>query len=344
VTPRNGTDSIPRSDAPPEGPWRWIWAAAVLVLVVGLGGLELFWRKSGYRATIDSTPELWSYHRARVRGAGRDTVALVGGSRIQFGFHPEVFVEAHPGFEVVQLAVSGKRPYATLKDLAEDDSFGGLVICSVAEPTMYAGWPGQEEYVEYYRQKWGPGTRASLVMTAALQERLVLLQPRLGVQRLAEAFLQGHLPPINYIVTRFDRMQVADYGLLTEQNIRGLTTARINRTRTLLPDTPPAPEDAWRAFVADLASFKARIDARGGRVFYVRYPAHGRFRELYDEYFPRARYWDVLAAEVGDTLHFEDMPGAEELRLPDDSHMDAPSGIRFTRWIAAELAARGAFD
>ena len=127
---------------------------------------------------------------------------------------------------------------------------------------------------------------------------------------------------------------------MTEKNIQGLIDLRIERTRAQMPEHAPAPVEEWRAFVEQIAQMASRIEARGGRVVFVKFPARGRFQELYDAYFPRTPYWDILSDRVGQTLHFEDMPGSDDLHLPDDSHMDKASAIRFTKWIASEMAKR----
>ena len=337
------------SSTDPRGPWLKTWGLACVALVVLFTSLELFWRRHGYTPTLVSSEELWSYQRERAEGAGPETIVLVGSSRMQFGFIHEAFREERPGVRIVQLAISGKPPVPTLRDLAEDESFGGTVIYSIVEATMFPGWQDQQSFVDYYHVKWGPGIKYSLLISAALQQRLTFLQPRLGGPKLLESFFPGrgkrpHLPPLNYIHTRFDRWQFADYSLLTEKNIQGLIDLRIERYRKLLPDRPPAPVEAWRAYVENLVTLVARIEARGGRVVFVKFPARGRFKELYDAYFPRTPYWDILAASVSGTLHCDDMPGVDELQLPDDSHLDVPSGIRFTKWIAREMAKRGDFE
>jgi hypothetical protein len=333
----------------PRGPWLLVWGLACVAVVALFASLEIFWRRHGYTPTLVSTEELWSYQRERAEGAGPETIALVGGSRMQFGFINEAFLEERPGARIVQLAISGKPPVPTLRDLADDESFGGTVIYSIVEATMFPGWRDQQSFVDYYHLNWGPGIKYSLLISAALQQRLVFVQPRLGGPKLLESFFPGrgkrpHLPPVNYIHTRFDRRQFADYSLLTEKNIRGLIDLRIERYTKLLPEHPPAPVEEWRAFVRELVEMTSRIEARGGRVVFVKFPARGRFKELYDAYFPRTPYWDILVENVGEALHCEDMPGADELQLPDDSHLDVPSGIRFTKWIAREMAKHGDFE
>jgi len=312
-----------------------------VVTVTFLTGLELYWRHRGYLASISSYEELWSYHRARLEGAGRNTVALLGGSRMQIGFRPDAFRAARPDLEIVQLADAGKSPLAALRDLARDELFRGVVVCSLPEVTTVPGWNSQEPLVRFYHEKWGPGEKYALLLLTPLQDNLVLLQPRLRGAKLLGALTTGRLPPLNYYRTHFDRSRDMYFEVLSPKSIEGLITARIGRSRKFLPADPPASLEAWTAYVAELVRLSDLIEARGGKVVFVSFPVRGRFQRLTEEYFPRDRYWDLLAAQGLETLHYEEMPGNADLRLPDESHLDVPSGRRFTRWIADELTARG---
>ena len=331
-----------RAVVEPRGPWGRVWLVGCLVALALLSALELFWRSRGYMAGITADEPLWAYHRARLEGAGRDTVALLGGSRMQVGFRPEAFRVVHSGVATVQLAVAAKSPFATLEDLAADPSFRGIVVCSFPEVTSLPGWAGQEDYVRFYREEWGPGEEYSLLLASGLQERLVLLQPRLGGEKLVESLRAGRLPPLNYYRTYFDRSQSMAFERLPERTVQGLVQARVKKARQRLPERPPASIEEWRGFDASMARFSDAIRARGGSVVFVRFPTRGAFESLTDEYFPRAPYWEMLSAAVdGAALHYADMPDQETLRLPDQSHLDVASGRRFTRWIAEELSARG---
>ena len=334
-----------RPDEVPGGPWGRVWLVSGLVALVLLSALELFWRSRGYMAGITANEELWSYHRARLEGADRRTVALLGGSRMQVGFRPEAFLEIHPEVETVQLAIAAKSPLVTLEDLAADPSFRGVVVGSFPEVTTRPGWAGQEDYLRFYREKWGPGEKYSLLLASALQERLVLLQPRLGGAQLLGHLRAGRLPPLNYYRTYFDRSRIMRFELLSQRTVDGLVEARVKKAMSRLPATPPAPHDDWAAFVERLVELAGVIRARGGEVVLVRFPTRGRFAEMTDSYFPRAEYWDRLVERLGGAaLHYRDMPGQENLRLPDHSHLDLESGRRFTHWIARELGRLGVLE
>ena len=318
-----------------------MWVGGLLVVVLLLGGLEVFWRQKGFISDIFAWEELWAYHRERVQGAGREMVVLLGGSRMQIGFRPEAFREVRPDLELAQLADAGKSPLMALWDLARDESFAGVVVCAVPEVSTLPGANGQQELVRWFHEEWTPGEKASLLIAAPLQANLVFLQPRLRGPKLLASLSDGRLPPVNYYRTWFDRSRDMYFEKLNPNAIQGLIKARMKVAERLLPPDPPADIDAWDRHTGRMIRFGREIESRGGQVVFVNFPVRGVFRDLQDRYFPRELYWDRFATAGMQSLHWRDMPGQEALRLPDDSHLDAESGSHFTRWIAHELTDRG---
>ena len=116
----------------PGGGWGRTWALALALCIVGLAGVELGYRQGGIRASVVDNHDLWSYQRSRVHGPPGQVVALLGSSQMQLGFSTEWFRNRQPRFEPVQLAVDGTHPFATLRDLAYDPAFRGVVIVDVS--------------------------------------------------------------------------------------------------------------------------------------------------------------------------------------------------------------------
>lgn len=328
---------------PPRGPWVRVWALACALVLGHLTTLEVFWRNRGHEPSVLPSMQLWCYHRERVQDAGHETVAVLGASRMQAGFVQEAFLEVRPDVELVQLAVPAKGPVASLAELADDESFRGLVICSIEEVSLQPVYHNdQMPYIAYWREKWGPGKKVSLLLAAAFQEWLVQLQPRLGGEHLVKALAGGQLPLVPYYSTRFDRQRLIDY---TNVNVTQLIETRVKYIRAQLTEYPPASPEVWLTVVERMAGFVRAIEKHGGRVAFVKFPLSGRLLALQDEMLPRERYWDVLAAGLGaDVIHYEDMPGYQGLVLPDDSHLDPPGAIAFTKWLARQLEARGFFE
>ncbi len=316
---------------------------ALLLTAGALAALEIEWRRLGHRPAVVDGEDLWSYHRERLEGAGRDVVALLGSSRMQIGFIPAVFADVRPGLEVVQLAVAGAGAFATLRDLAKDDGFAGLVICSLSARTLQpTRHEDQQFYVDYYHRAWGPGARAEVILATPLQERLVILQPHLGAQDVVRAWLGRRTIEPNFVRTLADRSRVADYDLV---DLEKLIVRRARRVRQEMADPGPVDAEEWLRIVREVASFAERIESRGGRVAFVRFPMAGSFAALNGEFYPRKAYWDVFAANVGAiAIHAEDLRGVEQLSYPDESHLAPAAAARFTWLLTHELATSGFFD
>ena len=327
----------------PVAPWRKVYGVAGVVLLVLFAALELFWRSQGHTPGVSESIELWAYHRDRATGADRNTVVLLGASRMQIGFAHEAFLAEHPDTELVQLALPGRGPMATLRDLAEDESFRGTVLCAVEEISMQPNHnKPQDTYVSYYHKDWGPGKSVSLLLSTMLQERLAMLQPRLGGEQLALFLMRGELPLVNYTKTLFSRRRIDDYQLV---DVQSLIRTRLRYNRTILAEHPPASPEVWADTCDEFGRLAKVIEDRGGAVVFLKFPLTGRMLALQDEFFPRDRYWEVFVERVGqEVLHYDDMPDVASLRLPDESHLNPRSAARFTRWVAQRVGELGVLD
>jgi hypothetical protein len=87
----------------------------------------------------------------------------------------------------------------------------------------------------------------------------------------------------------------------------------------------------------------AQIQARGGRVVYVRMPTCDE-RWTGDEIvFPKAQFWDQLAAQTRAlTIHFKDYPELAKFPCPDTSHIESKDAPEFTRTLLDILQRHGA--
>jgi len=329
---------------PPSGPWGRTWLLAAVLCVAALGTLENWWRSHGYFGSVHTNLSLWSYQRDRVSDVGREKVALVGASRLAFGFHLDVFREECPGVEPVQLGIFATTPYATLRGLADDESFAGLALVSLDEISVVPAWEGQQDHVDFHRDRWGPGLKASLVLAAPVQASLALLQPQISGRALMNAVRNDKRPPITYIETLFDRTSISHDDKLTKADFNSQIRHRIRRTLARAGDAPLDPQ-RWTEVMGLYRQCVDDIRARGGEVVFVKYPLRGRFLEVNHRFTPRDRYWDRIAPLTGaETIHYQEMPDYRQLVLPDESHLDQASGVVFTRWLTRELIARGLLE
>ncbi len=302
--------------------------------------MEIFWRAQGHKPTVVDDPELWSVHRSRVEKAGKEAIVLLGASRIQLDLSLDVLREVFPCREIIQLAVNGKHPIAALRDLANNTKFSGVVLCSITAMGFQRQFrEDQEDYVAYYHTVSTPNTRLNRWVSSAIQNRLVVIDPYLKVERLIESYDKtGRLPQPRYLVTRHDRSRRADY---TMTNIKKHYAYRIKRIREIYSQEPPLPPEEWRGNAAEIRPFVETITRRGGRVVFVRLPSSGEHWEIDERFYPRKEYWDRIADLTGAcTIHFRDIEGIEGITCPEGSHLDRRDAPPFTRALAEELTSR----
>lgn len=137
------------SDRAPAGPWKVTWITALVLAGAMLAGAEWAFRGAGHRPMVIDSMLLWSQCRGQVYRAGHKAVVLLGSSRLQLAFDTETFRQRFPDYDVVQLAVGGSPPIATLRDLANDVGFKGIVLCSMMAASFgHDRWDAQQAYVE----------------------------------------------------------------------------------------------------------------------------------------------------------------------------------------------------
>lgn len=309
-----------------------------------VGGAEAYWRSFGHRPSVVDDPDLWAYHRGQVYHQGSKAVAVVGASRIQLAFATSVFRRKFPDHHVVQLAIDGRYPIATLRDLAQDERFTGLVVCAI-DPNglMRQNFAGQQEYVDYYHHKSTLNNRLNKVIGCAMQERLVVLNPQANLKNIFVRLLRGYpMPGPLYLITGFDRSRAADYGRvadlesLRQRYLRGGTGTSATGSRQ------PAEREPWLDQALALEPYVKQIQARGGDVVFIQMPTSGELRKRGQQRFPRDAYWDPFAGRTAAAaVHFEDVPSLAQFDCPDLSHLDFRDRDAFTTSLLDELTKRG---
>jgi hypothetical protein len=100
---------------------------------------------------------------------------------------------------------------------------------------------------------------------------------------------------------------------------------------TKAPKIPMSEKD----FTAILDQVKAavhKIQARGGKVLFVRMPSDGDLWEFEQKAFPREKFWDRLLKHTGATgIHFADYPQLADIPCIEWSHLAPAEAKTFTR-------------
>ena len=157
----------------------------------------------GRQPWVGDDKDLWAEQRRKVDNNG-SAIALVGTSRMHVGLAIDVLRRRFPGREIAQLAIDGAAPLPTLRDLANDPSFRGLVICELDARNLMPedDRSAQEDYVRHARKVWSTARRIDRALRSTVQERLALLAPDLTPRRLVASLFHLRWPRRSYIRMR----------------------------------------------------------------------------------------------------------------------------------------------
>lgn len=311
-----------------------------MAAAIVLASAESYWRTRGYQPTVLDSTLLWSSERDRVYGGGKTPLVLLGASRIGFGADLQTLRQALPKYEPVMLALNGRYPLATLRDLAEDRRFRGVVLCDLDSVGLLREFfDMQASYVRYYHAQWTPSWKFHRWLLDGWQSAALIADPGFGAVNVARRILDGTPPPSRSHLKFFaDRNGELDFSLSDPAAIKRHFADALEGNIANMPKRSPDQ------FVKDLAPVRAwaeQIESRGGRVIFYQSPVKGLQRSALERVLPREQYWDRFAKDVSAALTGTDEPSLDQFPLPDDSHLDFRDKPAYTRALAEVLIARG---
>jgi hypothetical protein len=179
------------------------------------------------------------------------------------------------------------------------------------------------------------------------QDDLVLgeLLAKVPVPDRANSYLPPLLPPYFATLDRDRRARMTDAcaqpGPLQERIKSGWAPLF---TPPKFPDYTPKEVlagigQAVEARFGETAAAVKKIQARGGKVVFVRFPNGGDLQKLEDAATPRAGPWTRLMKETGaPNIYYSDYP---ELifNCPEWSHLSGPDSVEFTKRLVPHLTA-----
>ena len=321
----------------PGGRWALTWLVTGILFAGSVIGLELGVRAHGYKPSINEDAYSWALERPRASDRSPNTIAILGASRILLAFSPVAFRERLPHHTFVQLAYQSTAPVGTLRDLALDTDFRGVALVDITESQFWpTNWHVQDDLIAAYHRGWrASGQLAERWLTTKVQSKVAVLAVD-GLRVISSLVEEGQWPPPPYTTTYPDRTKFADYDLVDAERKRRIRVQRLGGT--------PAPADAeqWLVYALSQELFVALIQARGGRVVYVRMPTCDERWATDEAKMPKALFWDRLARISRATMiHFKDYPGLSRFDCPDTSHIDSKDGPAFTRALIDILVERG---
>ena len=331
---------VPTRDIPSQ-PWGRVMIAVAIALVAGVAALEVNARSTiGLHAgDLDNSEVEWVKQRARSESAA---VAIVGDSRILFDTDLDHF-EALTGTRPVQLAIHGTSALTLLEDVAGNENFYGLLIVGLADTMFFQPFDGYGEYVRRRGDFTSPSGRIGIEIDHVLQRRLAFLDSnhRLSVaaHRLDPDFRPGVEGP------KHDIWKLQEVGEQRQTWIWDRVEYDLPyRARTrwawkgFKEKFPYTPELIAKGHARAKAAV-AKIRARGGEVVFVRPPSAPQLRVNEEAQVPKAKGWDALLANTRSIgVHADDLPLAQNLTLPEWSHLNRKCARVFTDAYVRRLA------
>jgi hypothetical protein len=348
----SSTSSFERSI--PALPWRSLALTAALLALVATAAWEIRVRAWGYAPVLNDTSDLWADSREKVKP---DSIVIIGDSRALFDTDLDA-LEQGLGQRPVQLALVGSCAYPILENLANDDSFHGTVVASIV-PLMWLAPPPSPPYqnslkaLKRYHER-NVAQRISHHLGMFLEEHLAFMKQ----EDLTLGQLLKHVPIPNRSIFH-GPPTLPPYFQATERDRRtrmietaakpGPLQDRVKNGWLPLftPPPPPSyvPPEAFAKFMgaaiekrfADTVTAVKKIQARGGKVVFVRFPVAGPLKEHEDKLTPKAGPWTRIINESGAPgIYFSDYP---ELIFdcPEWSHLSGPDSVEFTKRLVPHL-------
>jgi hypothetical protein len=324
---------VPTRDIPARP---WVKMGAFVFCAVTLLTLAWEWNARtniGLRAgDIDDSPQAWGEAR---RAADHAQVAIVGDSRILFDTDQARF-EALTGVRPVQVSHVGTNSRTLLEHFANDPKFHGLLIVGMAD-TMYFGMPViglGGNAVHNYAKNDKPAQLTGLWLDRWLQKYLGFMDHDYRLSMWAPRFDNGWRKGVDSPYEDVWKLSEVSPGR------QYFMWDRIERPGYLQsharhawqgfkgPNIPPVLADK---VIARTAEAVRRIRARDGDVIFVRPPSAPEIRVNEEKRIPRGLGWDrLLVGAKANGIHADDLPQAQNLVIPEWSHLSRKCATVFT--------------
>ena len=334
------TSSSNANERLPSGHWLLTWVMTLTLTLSVIFGWEWYCRTIGFTPNgVADTDDLWVQARKRASSIGSEGVILIGASRIQLGINTDTmshYTKTRP----VQLALDGSNFMPILAHIAADDTITGTVIVDMeVEKINQLTDKRATPLLDYYESRRHASPYGSIQpledwLTTRFNGLFAFRLTGANPQTLLTQKINGNNIAGDYLVTLPDRSRQADYTKVPQPDFYLARLQRNLGNDTL--DTLKTTQ--WPTFEEDvhyLETLVQRIEKRGGRVVFVRFPTDKGIWQIDEGRLPRTQYWDKLAALTSaDTIHFKDYPELSRFDQPDGSHLDYRDAIPFTEALS----------
>jgi hypothetical protein len=324
---------VPTRDIPAR-PWVHIGTFVFVAVLLLTSAWEWTAReKLGLRAgDIDDSPQAWAEAR---RAADLAPVAIVGDSRILFDTDQGRF-QAMTGVRPVQVSHVGTNSRTLLEHFANDPNFHGLLIVGMAD-VLYFGKPDiglAATAIHNYDKNDKPAQLTGLWIDRWLQNYLAFMDSdyrlSMWLPRLDNGWRKGTDSPYDDVWKISEVSPGRQYFMWDQIEKPGYlqSHARLAWHGFKGPVIPPF---LVQRVIARSAEAVRRIRARGGDVIFIRPPSAPELRVNEDHGLPRKLGWDrLLAGANAKGIHADDLPQAQNLVIPEYSHLSRKCARVFT--------------
>jgi hypothetical protein len=334
---------VPERDIPDQ-PWRAMTLTVMVLLLVLTSLWE--WRMRTLQLVpgdLADNYDRWAELRRQVDT--RDVpLAIVGDSRALYDTDLDRVAQL-TGMRPLQLALTGSSGLPVLEDLGNDPHFKGLAIVGMAESTYF------DTHYSVIRpnkalalSRWeSPSRRGSYLVQRVISPGLAMLDDNYQLSTLMVRLDRDWRPGVH--AARTDIWKVGESTAdgqswlwrRFEQDQRISEHTRQNWF-ALFPRMP-LDDGSIQGILRRTKVAADKIRGRGGDVVFVRPPSAPDLRVIEDQHLPRARGWDALLAYTQSKgIHFDDLPAAQRLTLPESSHVTRACATVFTDAYVRSLA------
>ena len=334
---------VPERDIP-EQPWRAM-ALVVTVLVI-LFTCLWEWRMRTLElipGDLGANYEAWAELRRQVDK--RDApVVIVGDSRILFDTDLDR-AEQLTGVRPLQLAIAGGTGLPILEDIAGDSHFKGLAIVGMAETAYFDNKfavtrPAKALALSHWES---PSKRASFQIERFISPAFAMLDDNYQLStlvfRLDRDWRHGVMSPHDDVWKAQETAAGGQVWLWRRIEHDPRMSEHTRNVWHMFFKPQPLDDKSIQSILVRTKIAVDKIRARGGDVVFVRPPSAPDLRVIEDKHLPRARGWDnVLSYTHSEGIHIDDLPGVQNLTLPENSHLSHACATVFTDAYIRRLA------
>jgi hypothetical protein len=324
---------VPTRDVPSR-PWVKMGISVLAAVTLMTGAWEWNARTNlGLRAgDIDDSPQAWGEAR---RAADYGQVAIVGDSRILFDTDQARF-QAMTGVRPVQVAHVGTNSRTLLEHFANDPNFHGVLIVGMAD-VIYFGRPGiglAATAVHNYDKNNKPAQLTGLWIDRWLQKYLAFMDSdyrlSMWLPRVDNGWRKGVDSPYEDVWKLSEVFPGRQYFMWDQIEKPGYLQTHARHAWHGFKG-PVIPPFIVQRVIAHSAEAVRRIRARGGDVIFIRPPSAPQLRVNEDHSLPRKLGWDrLLVGANAKGIHADDLPQAQNLVIPEYSHLSRKCATVFT--------------